>query len=111
MLKEVEALLREGRAVGAKQLTEYLEVRGYADAAQWVYRQGLAPGDWTTEELSLGGWPRTPKRPSRRAWPASRRWCMAGGLVPRARRHIDIDAMADAARVCLVAALYLIGAA
>jgi hypothetical protein len=51
VLKEVEALLGEGRAVGAKQLTEYLEVRGYADAAQWVYRQGLARGDWTTGEL------------------------------------------------------------
>lgn len=49
--REVEALLREGRAVGDKQLAEYLEVRGYADAAQWVYEQGLAPGDWTTGEL------------------------------------------------------------
>lgn len=36
-LEEVEALLGEGRAVGAKPLAEYLEVRGYADAAQWVY--------------------------------------------------------------------------
>jgi len=51
VLKEVEALLGEGRAVGAKQLTEYLEVRGYADAAQWVYRQGLATGDWMTGKL------------------------------------------------------------
>lgn len=51
VLREVEALLREGRAVGDKQLAEYLEVRGYADAAQWVYQQGLAPGDWTTGKL------------------------------------------------------------
>ena len=51
VLKEVEVLLSEGRAVGAKQLTEYLEVRGYADAAQWVYQQGLTPGHWTTGEL------------------------------------------------------------
>lgn len=50
-LREVEILLREGRAVGDKQLAEYLEVRGYADAAQWVYRQGLSPGDWTTGSL------------------------------------------------------------
>lgn len=42
VLKEVEILLREGRAVGNKQLAEYLEVRGYADAAQWVYQQGVA---------------------------------------------------------------------
>jgi fido (protein-threonine AMPylation protein) len=51
VLREVEVLLREGRAVGDKQLAEYLEVQGYADAAQWVYRQGLTPGDWTSGEL------------------------------------------------------------
>lgn len=51
VLREVEILLREGRAVGNKQLADYMEVRGYADAAQWVYSQGLAPGDWTTGDL------------------------------------------------------------
>jgi fido (protein-threonine AMPylation protein) len=39
ILKEVRALLDEGRAVGAKELKAYLEVRGYADAAEWVYSQ------------------------------------------------------------------------
>jgi hypothetical protein len=51
VLQEVEILLQEGRAVGDKQLAEYMEVRGYADAAQWVYQQGLSPGDWTTGDL------------------------------------------------------------
>ena len=51
VLREVELLLREGRTVGDKQLVEYMVVRGYADAAQWVYQQGLAPGDWTTGDL------------------------------------------------------------
>lgn len=51
VLREVEILLSEGRAVGNKQLAEYMEVRGYADAAQWVYQQGLARGDWTTGDL------------------------------------------------------------
>jgi len=51
VLREVEILLSEGRAVGDKALTEYLEVRGYADAAQWVYQQGLEPGDWTAGDL------------------------------------------------------------
>lgn len=51
VLREVELLLSEGRAVGDKQLAEYLEVRGYADAAQWVYKHGLEPGEWTTGEL------------------------------------------------------------
>jgi fido (protein-threonine AMPylation protein) len=51
VFREVEILLGEGRAVGDKQLAEYMEVRGYADAARWVYEQGLAPGDWTIGDL------------------------------------------------------------
>ena len=43
VLKQVEQLLAEGRAVGSKQLAEYMEVKGYADAAQWVYDQGIHP--------------------------------------------------------------------
>lgn len=43
VLKQVEKLLAEGRAVGDKELKEYLEVRGYADAAAWVYGQGVKP--------------------------------------------------------------------
>ncbi len=39
ILKQVRALLDEGRAVGDKELKEYLEVKGYADAAEWVYSQ------------------------------------------------------------------------
>lgn len=46
VLREVEALLDRGRAVGAKPLSEYMEVKGYADAAQWVYAQAIEPGDW-----------------------------------------------------------------
>jgi hypothetical protein len=49
--REVEILLSEGRAVGDKQLAEYMEVHGYADAAQWVYQQGLTPGEWTDGDL------------------------------------------------------------
>lgn len=51
VLKEVELLLREGRAVGDKQLKEYMEVKGYADAAEWVYGQALDSGTWSTGEL------------------------------------------------------------
>lgn len=43
VLKQVERLLDEGRAVGNKELGEYMEVRGYADAAQWVYEQAIHP--------------------------------------------------------------------
>lgn len=51
VLREVETLLRDGRAVGDKQLKDYLEVTGYADAAQWVYGQALAPGGWSDGAL------------------------------------------------------------
>jgi Fic family protein len=49
VLSQVEALLAEGRAVGNKELKEYMEVTGYADAAKWVYGQGLEPGEWSTD--------------------------------------------------------------
>jgi fido (protein-threonine AMPylation protein) len=51
VLKQVAALLDEGRAVGSKELREYLEVRGYADAADWVYGHGMDAGGWTTGGL------------------------------------------------------------
>jgi hypothetical protein len=51
VLREVQALLDQGRAVGAKELREYNEVRGYADAARWVYGQALEPGDWHDGQL------------------------------------------------------------
>jgi Fic family protein len=52
ILKEVERLLREGKAVGSKELAEYLEVEGYARAAQWVYAQAVQePPGWTRRQL------------------------------------------------------------
>jgi Fic family protein len=44
VLREVEALLDRGKAVGAKPLKEYMEVKGYGDAASWVYREGMGAG-------------------------------------------------------------------
>jgi Fic family protein len=51
VLKQVELLLSEGVTVGRKELREYLEVRGYANAAQWVYGQALELGAWSADEL------------------------------------------------------------
>ena len=54
VLKQVEKLLNEGRAVGNKELREYMEVQGYGNAADWVYGHGVDPGEWTnTEPLTL----------------------------------------------------------
>src|SRR3954447_22412135 len=51
ILKEVEQLLRQGKAVGSKELAEYLEVEGYAKAAQWVYAQAVEQTpDWSAGE-------------------------------------------------------------
>ncbi len=44
MPREVQALLDSGRALGGRLLSDYNEVRGYANAARWVYGQQRAPG-------------------------------------------------------------------
>jgi Fic family protein len=41
VLRQVEALLAQGRALGDKELREYLEVQGYAKASQWVYERAI----------------------------------------------------------------------
>ena len=51
VLKQVEALLLEGRAVGNKELAEYMEVQGYAGAAKWVYDQAISPSGTSDREL------------------------------------------------------------
>jgi Fic family protein len=51
VLREVEKLLEEGRAVGSKELKDYMEVLGYSEAARWVYEQGVAPQELVHEGL------------------------------------------------------------
>jgi cell filamentation protein, protein adenylyltransferase len=51
ILREVQVLLDTGRAVGAKELKDYLEVTGYADAAKWVYTQAHTAHDWDSSGL------------------------------------------------------------
>lgn len=49
--KEVEALLSEGKAVGNKELKDYLEVTGYGTAARWVYSHAAGKTAWTSGKL------------------------------------------------------------
>lgn len=51
VLREVERLLKDGRAVGSKELKDYMEVLGYGEAARWVYEQALGEGGWDSDEL------------------------------------------------------------
>lgn len=51
VLREVETLLEQGRAVGAKELKDYMEVLGYAEATRWVYQQAVAPDEWSHDGL------------------------------------------------------------
>lgn len=51
VLKQVEALLDQGLAVGNKQLREYMEVKGYADAAEWAYKQAVEPIGRSDDDL------------------------------------------------------------
>jgi Fic family protein len=51
VLREVKALLQQGRSIGGKQLKEYLEVEGYGKAAKWVYSQARAPETFIPGDL------------------------------------------------------------
>lgn len=51
VLREVEQLLETGRAVGSKELKDYMEVLGYAEASRWVYRQAVEPDEWQHDGL------------------------------------------------------------
>lgn len=51
VLREVEQLLEQGRAVGSKELKDYMEVLGYAEAARWVYQQAVEPDTWEHDGL------------------------------------------------------------
>ena len=51
VLREVEALLEKGRAVGAKPLREYMEVKGYGDAAAWVYGEAVEKSERESGQL------------------------------------------------------------
>lgn len=53
VLKQVEALLARNETVGSKELKEYLEVRGYANAARWVYDQARTRQDEGAPLLTL----------------------------------------------------------
>jgi Fic family protein len=50
VLREVEVLLDQGRAVGAKELKEYMEVLGYGKASAWVYGQATPARDWPHDQ-------------------------------------------------------------
>lgn len=51
VLKEVATLLDTGRAMGAKQHKEYLEVIGYGRAASWVYENSHTSRDPRQHDL------------------------------------------------------------
>lgn len=51
VLSQVAKLLSEGKAVGEKELKEYLEVTGYAKAARWVYEEAVRPREGAGEPL------------------------------------------------------------
>lgn len=51
VLREVKELLDNNRAVGSKELGDYMEVLGYGEASKWVYGRALEPGDWVSDDL------------------------------------------------------------
>lgn len=85
VISEVEQLLEEGRAVGAKQLREYMEVKGYANAADWAYREGIQPTSHDPEHASSPC--RTFATSTSRSW----RWCGTSTrtLTPHRPKGLD----------------------
>ena len=54
VLREVRTLLDENRPVGGKDLKDYMEVLGYAEAARWVYSQARAANSTPPDRKSSG---------------------------------------------------------
>ena len=52
ILREVQLLLDQNKAVGSKEMQAYLEVQGYGKAAQWVYAQAVRGGGAVQISLS-----------------------------------------------------------
>src|SRR5437868_3014285 len=48
---EVREFLRDGAPVDPARHSDYLEVQGYADAAQWAYTQAVEPDAWPADQL------------------------------------------------------------
>lgn len=92
VLREVEALLSRGQAVGNKQLEEYLEVRGYAAAAAWVYGQAVESSPHTGDETRSPA-PRPSARPpaadvSRRSATTEATFAAGRGRISRSLRPL-----------------------
>ena len=88
--REVQLLLIEGRAVGSKEFTAYLEVQGYADAALWVYGQAVkgAPSDFGMNLTELREIHRRVVEPVWRFFPPEH---LASKDAPGEFRHTDIE--------------------
>jgi len=82
VLQQVRTLLEQGRAVGNKDLREYLEVQAYGAAAQWVYQHAVGGGDWSGDEVLTTTELRYTRRPAGRC----RR---AGGTGHQVRERRD----------------------
>jgi hypothetical protein len=67
-----------GLGLGEHFRAKYLEVRGYANAADWVYGHGIHPGEWSKAELAGHIGPFGPE-PSKRNETSHRRQAQARG--------------------------------
>jgi len=100
VLREVEVLLAEGRVVGDKELAEYMEVRGYAEAAQWVYENGLEGGSRGSARslVTLRDVREIHALAMRQVWDVAPHQAAGPDEGPGSFRHHDIDAFAGGMR-------------
>lgn len=99
VLSQVEQLLAEGRAVGNKELREYMEVRGYATAADWVYTHGVRPDAWSNGDLvTLTELRHVHALAMRPAWDVAPHPQATDAERPGSFRQHDIEAFPDGMR-------------
>ena len=88
--REVQLLLFEGKAVGGKEFTDYLEVQGYADAALWVYGRAVR-GKPSSHRINITELREIHRRVVEPTWTVSPPEHLDRRDAPGQFRHTDIE--------------------
>jgi hypothetical protein len=99
VLRQVKTLLGSGRAMGNKELREYLEIEGYAAAAKWVYDQAITrawePRQPQAEIVSLRDLHETHQRAMEPVWKVFPPDGATAKEGPGAFRECDLEPLRD----------------
>lgn len=91
--RQVQLLLFQERTVGGKHMKEYLEVRGYADAALWVYGHSLPGGAPTDIETTVAELREIHRRVVETVWQQFPPEHMVRNDAPGEFRHTNVESL------------------